>query len=507
MRDIFDPNELRQYVNALAYNKYQRIKDRLLKREENNQNEYKKQFSDPEWDSDSGILPNGQEFRYKGFDSPEVSHKNPGEWKKPIEQLAWMNEWKKEQAQQYVGWQRQALENDMAYRQSEQFKIDREKALQENPNDPYYSRDSLNKVVANTYGKDEIGRDMTAFDIWGAGEMARDKTQELMDSEKYKFGSGRLTGEKGHYGRWLVENDPLKENYISSGYAVPTTADDAERYNKDVGLMAYARQNKLGLYDKPTTAKVMDAMYETSYARRKNPGDENVQLVDDEIKYDNMSEGERFWEDVKDMPKEAAKQFTRAFYDLADTVVEGTGNIIARGLQLVGLKEAAKAADKWDLGTEQEKAKDLDNLYGRSSVHTERVYEGIGKEVDELFNNVKNAEFKKAGMNIVNAIGLALTNPSSAAGSLGYLASALLGLGEKATIKGLQLTAKLMGTESKIANIAVRENEIAKAASRGQISKETAIDTIAKIEEGMSKTDKVKLLMVQNADLLGLSAK
>ena len=210
----------------------------------------------------------GDGYRIQGFDAPEIYHGDTQERKKDYEQIAYANGLTKDQAKQVVDEQSDAYKVDQDYRNSGQYLADK----LDNPDDPYYQSDSLGKYMLDQRDAGNIQmKDMTAFDIYGAGEKATDEATRWSQGN----GGSALTDpnefatdedKKGYYGRRLLQDPKFSNHMIESGYGIPS-ANTQEEYDQRQELYDKSKDEKSGLnagYGK----KVLQAMSATSYSTK-----------------------------------------------------------------------------------------------------------------------------------------------------------------------------------------------------------------------------------------------
>lgn len=251
-------------------------------------------------------------YRLQGGDAPEVFHDNPNLRKKVYEQVAYDNQIPLDQATVLVDQQAQARKIDQEYRDSAQFLADK----QLNPDDPYYQSRTMGEGIGLTGGNKG---DLTSFDIYHAGDMATKAGRDTIartDWDQYK------TGEKGFYGRELLDNPEYVNKMISEGYMTPGEADDMSKYAEQLDLYKQAKEKGLGLHGQDSTVdeRVLDAMQKTSYSRKQT--DEYKQEVQDQADFE-YAKATQGW--IEGTTKAAASGFVKeAFVDFADWVGDTT---------------------------------------------------------------------------------------------------------------------------------------------------------------------------------------
>ena len=208
-----------------------------------------------------------------------------------------------------------------------------------------------------------------------------------------------------------------------------------------------------------------------------------------------------FLDQLISLPQAFASGAGKAAYDTVDVYTEIAGDIAGSAVGLVNDK-AGKAVDKWaDLGTEEEKTKRVNALVGYDNRFTANNMEKVGKLWDEA---VKNVEFLspstwtniKAGK-LADAAKTAFSDIETSGYSLGYMVPALAGAFGKTG-------AKLAGGAVKAHYDTAAAN--LKAVASGTMTKEAAQDAAKESLEAMSKTDRTKLFLVNNADALQYGA-
>ena len=207
------------------------------------------------------------------------------------------------------------------------------------------------------------------------------------------------------------------------------------------------------------------------------------------------------WEKLKAMPQGFLAGAGKSAYDMADTYTEIAGDLTGKAVGLVDEK-TGKKIDKWvDLGTDDEKTQRVNDLVNYDNRYSAQTMDKVGKLWDEA---VKKVEFLSPSTwgnikadKLVDAAATAFSDPETAAYSLGYMVPALAGVTGKA---GARLVGGAVKTHLDDAAVALRE------VAEGTMTREAAIESAKKSVDAMSKTDRTKLFLVENADALNYGA-
>jgi hypothetical protein len=116
--------------------------------------------------------------------------------------------------------------------------------------------------------------DPTIFDIFKTGETSAQWAQDdnIQNPETGIGASSKfITGDTGHFGRYLSDNKEYAGRAISGGYAIPGSTDHKERADQLLKYSA-AKESGKGNFSTETGKKVMDAIFNTSYATNKSLG-------------------------------------------------------------------------------------------------------------------------------------------------------------------------------------------------------------------------------------------
>jgi hypothetical protein len=337
------------------------------------------------------------DYRLQGADAPEIYHEMTptGDTKnvrsKVYQQVAYENQIPLEDAVRIVDQQAEARSIDQEYRQSPQFQIDK----LNNPNDPYYQSQTLGEGIGLT-GRNTGG--LTSFDVYHAGDVATKAGREdiqAADWEKYK------TGEKGYFGRELLNNPEYVNKMISEGYMVPGEADDPVEYAKQKELFDAAKEQKLGLHGHETVdPRVAQAMQQTSYAYSKSPEAKAERAKQAGIEYQKATQG---W--LEGAAKAAGTGFVKELaVDFADWVGDTT--------------------NMYDIGTEEEKTEMVNKLFNYVPATSQETVQQV-----EGLNNIawdSNQDITTRLAAIGKSITLAAQDGEMLGSSLGVLAAWLI---------------------------------------------------------------------------------
>lgn len=212
-------------------------------------------------------------------------------------------------------------------------------------------------------------------------------------------------------------------------------------------------------------------------------------------------EDKSYWEQIRSLPKAMLAGAGKSAYDAADVYTELAGDVTGRAVGLLNT-EAGRAIDKYvDLGTEEEKTKRVNELIGYDNRFTEKNMEKLSALYEESVENVelfspstwKNLKTDK----LIEAAKTAFKDIETAGYSLGYMIPALFGAFGKGG-------AKIVGGQVKRHYDEVADN--LKSVAEGKISKEEAKRASKESLKQLSKKDKVKLFLVNNADALNYGA-
>ena len=195
----------------------------------------------------------GDGWRLEGMDSPEVFHdiqstgdrRNPR--KKVYEQLDHMN----------AGLGLSSLA-DVDY------------SAEDMKRNKYLGSD----VAYDRYmGKIDKESPITAYEIYNAGNIAYKAAladAKLHPESAFNNTKDFSTGREGFFGRELIDNPKFTDRAIAQGYAVPGSTDE-KRYELQLKSMEKAKRLGLGLWGKEIAdPRIMDAMYQTSYAKKED---------------------------------------------------------------------------------------------------------------------------------------------------------------------------------------------------------------------------------------------
>lgn len=231
-----------------------RFKSRKAKKlsglDEARQNKLKTLSDQPFDDADSSA-----DIRITGLDTPETYHEDDdhNERTKALKQFMYMNP---------------DIPPQEAYQIAES-QMAAYKTAQESGQD-------LAQMVTDYRAQGLIDENFapTVFDIFQAGnEATRFAEQDALThpdtgrDASYKF----LTGEQGYFGRELADNKEYTKRMIEGGYAAPG-ASDRKTYEEQLKAVENAKGEKRGLYATEAGRRVMDAIIETSHAKRKYEG-------------------------------------------------------------------------------------------------------------------------------------------------------------------------------------------------------------------------------------------
>jgi predicted DNA-binding protein len=221
-----------------------------------------------------------------------------------------------------------------------------------------------------------------------------------------------------------------------------------------------------------------------------------------EDKYTNkFNENKSYWDQIKDLPKAVAAGFGKSVYDAADVYTELGGDISGRAVGLID-EETGRAIDKKvDLGTDEEKTKKINELVEYDNRFTAKNMEKVSKLYDEAMEEVElfspSTWFNIKGDKLVDAAKTAFADIETAGYSLGYMGPALFGATGKAGVK-------IAGGAIKEHTDMVTDN--LKRVADGTITKEAAKKAANESLKTMSKKDRTKLFLVNNADALQYGA-
>ena len=212
-------------------------------------------------DADSGTG-----YRMLGYDAPEVWHHGEKERSKVYKQYAELNNVDMATAKAMVDAQSDAYETDNKYRNSAQFIVDKAIANKKmDGSEKYYNAESLGKFILDERDtdKDVAKSQMTAFDIFGAGERATDYAEKYTETNPNGLtdpaGFATDTDKKGAYGRRLIEDKKLATEMIANGEAIPGSNDPIE-YAEQMKLFNKAKKEKKGLFASKSGTRVLEAM-------------------------------------------------------------------------------------------------------------------------------------------------------------------------------------------------------------------------------------------------------
>jgi len=381
-------------------------------------------------------------WRLLGGDSPEVFHDitptgdTKNERSKVYKQYAYLNGVSIEEAVREVDQQAEAYKADQAYRNSDQFKIDKANALAINPNDAYYGAKNLSDSVAEfrkrgmmtnndgLFGSKK-NADYTSYDIYNAGDKAFEYAKKeakdnpgssLYDSDKF------LTGEKGNFGRALADNKEYVDRQISNGMMIPG-ANDITEYNRQMMLYNDAKEKGLGNFNKNSNVdpKIMDAIQETGYAKWAE-----ANMV--EGHYTGSNPVNQLWNGVKAVPA--------SFLKSTIGMVDGLGEIT--GLYDLDDKRIEKNVNNLF---------QYDDSFAQRSQARAKAY--LGSVYDE-YKKTGNISWENVGKGVFEFA----KDPSQWGNSFGYMLSFLVGGGAiKAGLKAGTLGAKVASVVGKMERI------------------------------------------------------
>ena len=207
-------------------------------------------------------------------------------------------------------------------------------------------------------------------------------------------------------------------------------------------------------------------------------------------------EDEGFFDSLLRAPQAALAGAGKSMYDMADTAVEASGNIVGRGASYFD-EDAGKWFDKADLATDEEKTKRVNNMLGYNDAYNSEALASSGKHYDKAMKDVDlfspstwaNINTSELGDSIADAF----SSPEAAGYSFGYLAPALIGVFEKGAIK--LLSAAGQTSAKKVAKIAT--------SNASKATKKKRIDSVTR---HLSIGDKAKLVLADHIDALGYGA-
>ena len=208
-----------------------------------------------------------------------------------------------------------------------------------------------------------------------------------------------------------------------------------------------------------------------------------------------------YLEQLSSLPQAIAAGFAKGGYDAADTVVEFAGDTVGRGVALVD-KDTGKAIDKYvDLGTDKEKAERSNLLVGYDDSFTKQNIQKVKAHWDRAwkkFDILSPSTIVDVDVGeIYEAAKDAFQDVETAGYSLGYMIPALGGMASKGS-------AKLVGGVVKEHTDLVSDN--LKKVAKGEMLTKEAKDAAAESLKNLSKRDKTKLFLVNNADALAYGA-
>ena len=210
-----------------------------------------------------------------GYDAPEVWHHGEKERSKVYKQYAELNNVDMATAKAMVDAQSDAYETDNKYRNSAQFIVDKAIANKKmDGSEKYYNAESLGKFILDERDtdKDVAKSQMTAFDIFGAGERATDYAEKYTETNPNGLtdpaGFATDTDKKGAYGRRLIEDKKLATEMIANGEAIPGSNDPIE-YAEQMKVFNKAKKEKKGLFASKSGTSVLEAMQQTGYVANK----------------------------------------------------------------------------------------------------------------------------------------------------------------------------------------------------------------------------------------------
>ena len=207
------------------------------------------------------------------------------------------------------------------------------------------------------------------------------------------------------------------------------------------------------------------------------------------------------WDKIKDVPQAFLSGAGKSAYDMADTYTEIAGDLTGKAVGLVDESTGKKIDKLVDLGTDDEKTTRINNLVNYDNSFSAQSMAKVGRLWDEA---VKKVEFLSPstwgnikGDKLIDAAKAAFADPETAAYSLGYMAPALAGVTGKA---GARLVGGVVKSHLDDTAVAL------KAVAEGTMTKEAAMESAKKSVDAMSKADRTKLFLVENADALNYGA-
>lgn len=212
-------------------------------------------------------------------------------------------------------------------------------------------------------------------------------------------------------------------------------------------------------------------------------------------------EDKSYWEQLKDLPQAIAAGIGKSGYDAADMYTELGGDVAGRAVGLVD-KDLGKSIDKKvDLGTDDEKTKRINEAVGYDNRFTQQNMKKVKEDWDkalEKFDILSPSTWLDiAPDKLYSAAKTAFKNLETAGYSLGYMMPALAGAVGK-------IGGKLVGGAVKAHMDTATETLL--QVSKGNLKKEAAENITKESLQKLSKTDRTKLFLVNNADALQYGA-
>ena len=297
--------------------------------------------------------------------------------------------------------------------------------------------------------------------------------------------------EKGFFGRGLMDTDTT-DDMISKGYFAPGTVPDSainiKKYNLETKAMEKAKRLGLGGWEDPTQAKIMQAIRDTSY-------------VEAQAKERGVDGDRAYLEQLTNLPQAALSGLGKAAFDLADTTVELIGDVAGRVVSPISKDYGRYLDDVFDLAKDEEKTNAVNSLVGYDNEFTKANMQKVSDLYDTAMDKVtwyKPSTWVDMDVeSLGKAAQTAFADIETSGYSIGYIAPALLGLGGKTAKKAVGGV-----VESHLDDAASN----LKLVASGKLTEEAAKKAAKESLESMSKLDRTKLFLVNNADALAYGA-
>lgn len=297
--------------------------------------------------------------------------------------------------------------------------------------------------------------------------------------------------EKGHFGRGLVDT-PLTDTMIGQGYFAPGTVPDSpagiKKYMLESKAADKAKRLGLGLWEDPTQARIMQAIRDTSY-------------VEAQAKDKNINTDRSYLEQLTNLPQAMLSGVGKAAFDVADTGVELIGDVAGKVVGLASPKYGQWFDDVFDLAKDDDKTNAINSIVGYDNKFTKEnmqkvsdLYD-IGMEKVTWYNPKTWLDMDTESLG--KAVGTAFGDIETAGYSFGYMVPALIGAAGRTAKKAVGGV-----VESHLDNAATN----LKLVATGKMTEEAAKKAAKESLDNMSKLDRTKLFLVNNADALAYGA-